>query len=682
MKVRPPSPATKPSPSCLSRFWSLFEGDGAPDIKIRILIVALLVSALSAVVALVYRGHSWRTIVGYYPMIFFNAAPLLYMLVRKRFPEPVLAGSLFLGIAVSNLIVDYEVMWGGYYRQWPLVIIIPLGCTLLQIPNSFGNVVAGMVVVWAFVTRLDSTFTFVGMVEFDRSGVFPICDCESPPCKESHVAALVHFTCDVLYVLLPLAMVRYYAEQVEAERRAVATSTEAAEALALFFASFDLDSADALLAQHRPEGSGACAAAGQESPLPAALRQAFEDILHNLRSYKPYLPRSCLPLEAGDVEEAEAAEAAEACDGDGTTADDQSQSPSLPSIAPLSVTQSASGATFPSLAMVGRQSTTASTTLSPSTRAGGAPGAASQSRSTMMEAGGSGSRSIALLKPKASRLTLVQTNLHNILRTCEANLGTIEKAFDELITHATDAVLANKGIVDHFLGDRVFASFNASRPCVRHATYAVAASKTFHEKMQPTRCNVSVVSGSAVTGDLGSVGMRRYTFLGRLPILSAAMERVGRELRLSVVCNPECQRDACCDHAIRLHPQMVTLRRQSTQDEFAASTSHASTRVFHSTPVHVWEVITAFMPKGGTAIGASVSRSRSGVRGRGGEEWMYELEAGSAAKWEAYNEGVRLFLQGVSKEEALERAGATGRYEDYLKHAFEAGSTNPYVHYH
>ena len=669
MKVPPPSPAEKSS-SCLSRpkewFWSLFEGDGAPDVKIRMLITALLVSTLSAVVALVYRGHSWRTVVGYYPMMFFNAAPLVYMLVRKRFPEPMAAGLLFLGIAVSNLLVDYEVMWGGYYRQWPLVTIIPLGLTLLQIPSYFGNVVAGMVVVWVFVTRLDSTFTFMGMVEFDRSGVFPICDCESPPCKESPVAAAVHFVCDVLYVLLPLAMVRYYAEQVEAERRAVATSTEAAEALALFFASFDLDSADSLLAQHRPSG-GACAD-GQESPLPAALREAFEDILGNLRSYKPYLPRSCLPLEADD------AEAGEACDGEGTTADDQSQSPSLPSIAPLSVTQSASGAAFPSLAALGRQGTTASTTMSPSTRA-------SQSRNTMMDTtGGSGSRSVAVLKPKASRLTLVQTNLHNIIRTCEANLGTIEKAFDELITHATDAVLANKGIVDHFLGDRVFASFNASRPCVRHATCAVAASKTFHEKMQPTRCNVSVVSGSAVTGDLGSVGMRRYTFLGRLPILSAAMERVGRELRLNVVCNPECQRDACCEHAIRLHPQMVTLRQQSSQDEFAASTSHA--RVFHSTPVHVWEVITAFMPKGGAAIGASVSRSRSGARGRGGEEWMYELEAGSAAKWEAYNDGVRLFLQGVSKEEALEKARATGRYEDYLKHAFESGSTTPYVHYH
>ena len=619
----------------------------------RVLLTTNVIAILLSIATLASVGHPSPLYAAvFYPMIAVNATPIVYRCFNKTYLQGAIMGGWLLCAAVVNLGLDWIFVSQGVQRNWPMLIVICDCATVFHVSPKIVNVTLAMGLLWLAVVKVDDIVRFGLYTAVTDTPM--LCDCPDPPCKVTVLRGLFQFAVNLFFLLVPVLLTRYYVSMVRTEKRTMEACIDTARQLATDLALFDLDAADSLL-----DGD-------DERPLPPALKKAFADILYNLRTYKPYLPRSCLPLEGQHH------------DGDGGA---ESESPHSPSPVPPSLLVDPLAASATGDSSAARSSS--ATERSGASRTTHSTGA---SVHHPMLLAGSHAANAVVQRPRTSRVTLVQTNLHDTLRMCDAGVSVIEKTFEEMISKAVEVFDASRGIVDLFLGDRIFASFNASRPCVRHATSGIAASKAFYEVLEgPPVGNIAVVSGSALCGDLGSEHMRRYTIMGRLPLVAFGMERIGRELGLPVVCNTDCQRDAATEHALRLYPQLVTITRQGF-DMGPSDRSVAQQRgqVLGSTGVHLWEVA---LPRdalrcAGGSVRSRTSLTRGGAGARGADDWMYDAETGGASKWNTYNEGVKLFLKGVSSEDAIARCGVVGHYVKHLRRALEARGGLPMVHVH
>ena len=576
-----------------------------------------------------------------------NTALAVWLFWKKRVTVKLMVWWLCTGFFMA-LVWDWVALAGGSYRAFPDLMLVLVTATCFRVDDKIVNGMCVLALVWLLVVRIDSTFRFgLSQVEYHgmntgKNIVYPPCDCSNPPCALSAGRSFIYFTKEAMFLLVPLGISRYHARLAAEETATIAASIDTARQLATYLALFDLDAAEALLQGHAEKSASYPGRPPHQAPLPPDLRQAFSDILCNLKTYKPYLPRSCLPMPLSP---------------------DGAERAFLIPVLPEPVVEP-------------------NATLTDDMRASRSGGASkSASRSQQQTAGhlslsmrDGGDRSLTQSMPslpttqrmRTARVTLVQTNLHDAFRLCESSgVGVVERIFNDMVARAVEAFHGHKGMVDHFLGDRIFASFNASRPCARHAVAAVAAAKSFAEFFEAHPGNIAVVSGQAMCGDLGCDQLRRYSILGRLPAFTFRLERIARKLGVTVACNTECQRDACCEHPLRVYPKTVAeavIPRENDADSDGGGTAGEEAPVT-TAPVFLWELVLA-----GDALRKMTSPI--GRRTRGPEEWMYELEG--IAKWDTYNEGVKMFLRGTGVDEAVAKCGATGAYALALRKTLEA----------
>ena len=168
-----------------------------------------------------------------------------------------------------------------------------------------------------------------------------------------------------------------------------------------------------------------------------------------------------------------------------------------------------------------------------------------------------------------------------------------------LITCLTSAVEKNKGVCDAFNGDRLMAYFNANRANSDHRSCAVKCGLMAKSDCQ-LPLSFATSSGEAKVGNIGIVGMKKFSILSPMVSFAATLERYSAFEKYSCLIDKR-----CAEHS-RVHVDCVAVRLVCF-----AKHSEAAQLVYEA----------------------------KALRKVQEEEWMYQLEAESTfGKWNGFVE--------------------------------------------
>ena len=379
------------------------------------------------------------------------------------------------------------------YLTWPILILLVDMLLVMQVPSRYSVWFVGATVVWLLLMACEESFRF-GL--FDLPGLLPYegehsrraaaiekADCEFLPCKTPFPP---HGSLSSLAVfLIDFFVTRRFARNVLKEQESMRRTISVVQEIASLLAGYDVEQVAEMLDVHGGD-------------LPEGMTAALWRLEKNLRMYKAYLPKTCLPFQ-DEVErmdsESEGSDLTETAVT--STESSHSRSVNLPVCLPLGLS--------------------------------------------------------------SVKTTLLTLNVKDTLHLLEKDSATYSSFFTTLLLKTLQATETKRGMVDVFIGDRIHCSFNASKQCATHATSALHAASlllkgasSFCEKV-----NAGVATGKVLRGDMGCEVMRRFSMVGELVRDVNGLERVGRMLGCDVVCNRMCFSDAECEHQLRLLPCKV-----------------------------------------------------------------------------------------------------------------------------
>ena len=169
-----------------------------------------------------------------------------------------------------------------------------------------------------------------------------------------------------------------------------------------------------------------------------------------------------------------------------------------------------------------------------------------------------------------------------------------------LITCLTSAVNKNKGVCDAFNGDRLMAYFNANRANSDHRSCAVKCGLMAKSDCQ-LPLSFATSSGEAKVGNIGIVGMKKFSILSPMVSFVATLEKYSASEGYNGLIDKR-----CAEHS-----------RMSIESRATALVSYTK---LSSKPQLVYEAISSRVVKD--------------------EEWMYQLDKEST--YERWNEFVRI----------------------------------------
>ena len=232
---------------------------------------------------------------------------------------------------------------------------------------------------------------------------------------------------------------------------------------------------------------------------------------------------------------------------------------------------------------------------------------------------------------------------------------------DSVLKHAATC----KGVVDHFCGDAVSLSYNASSLCARHPMMAVQTAAALclgEDEALPFRVRGGVATGHARVGTMGVPELQRHCIVGML--------------------------DTVCQHivqaAVLLERPLLCLHSTAVDVSFAWQTRVLLHRLVFDRPSLKRSLDNAEDPFGDSGcVVYEVLGANSDVRDerarspRGQNEWMYELEAQASSEWDAYNRaGLSFHRSGGDAEAALHELRAASTNEDHIAMFSDASSAS------
>jgi adenylate cyclase len=137
-------------------------------------------------------------------------------------------------------------------------------------------------------------------------------------------------------------------------------------------------------------------------------------------------------------------------------------------------------------------------------------------------------------------------------RSAKEVVGYLNVIFDS----AVDAVTAQHGIVNKFLGDGFMAVFGAPIAEGNHSAAAIDAGLDVLARVErlvaagripPTRVGLGLHAGPAIVGNIGSSRRKEYTVIGDVVNLASRVEALNKELGSRMLVTEEVWR--CCDQS-------------------------------------------------------------------------------------------------------------------------------------
>eukprot|EP00756_Hemistasia_phaeocysticola_P024847 Hpha_TRINITY_DN15974_c9_g1::TRINITY_DN15974_c9_g1_i1::g.71206::m.71206 len=426
--------------------------DGTPIIIVlQLVVLYFIVSNLTGRMSLVYLSAT----------VFWTTAFCIF-LVRGRLGMsmgPTLDVCLPLA-AIGCLLNDLEAAAMGSSRKWSFVVIVLDAFLVFNVPRMSGPVIA-VTLFYLFIERVEAGSRF-GLYNAVSTGTYEICDCSDPPCAQGIFGTLVSgFTVVWIVLLVDFSLTRGFATNLRCQLRRVKAAVEVAAEVTAALARYDVDTAEEAITKGKD--------------LPDELAVSFEELLRNLRSYKAYLPHSCLVAQ----EESPGQENSSRC-----------PSPYQDGVGGLLLMESVSSD--------GRDSSMCASDLSKTSERRTSSHVSLQS--TLQKAA-----------PRRLRVSLAAGNVVGYLSSQGDLAGASNSGWIEADVERWCAVVSqSRGVVDLIGGDRRYASFNARQVCGGHASAAIGVLSS-RGNGNWSGC---VVSGQAVCGDFGSASVLRFMVLG------------------------------------------------------------------------------------------------------------------------------------------------------------------------
>ena len=482
---------------CLNSALTIDGSLSAAETKKRtVLFVFCVVSAVATVLSNVLHQYDMKArtinLLGSCALVISGCVGIVKVLCKQQLRTAFVVGLLY-SVSISVFMWDLDTRALGFVA-WPFLILIVDMLLVMEVPERYSVWFVGATVVWLFVMGCEESFRF-GL--FDLPGLSPHegehsrreafmekADCEFLPCKVSFPP--VGLTSTISVFLVDFFITRRFAHNVLKEQESMRRTISVVQEIASLLAGYDVEQVAEMLDVHGGD-------------LPEGMTAALWRLEKNLRMYKAYLPKTCLPFQ-DEVDKVQAD--SEEDDGTGTT--DTSTESSH------SVGQSNMPVCLP----------------------------------------------LGLSSVKSTLLTL---NVKDTLHFLERDSAAYSSFFTTLLLKTLQATETRRGMVDVFIGDRIHCSFNASKQCATHATSALHAASLLLKGVSSfcEKVNAGVASGKVLRGDMGCEVMRRFSMVGELVRDVNGLERAGRMLGCDVVCNRMCFVDAECEHQLRLLPCKV-----------------------------------------------------------------------------------------------------------------------------
>ena len=428
------------------------------------------------------------------------------VLCRVPLTTRVVVGTLYM-MAFGVLMWDLNGRTLSVVR-WPLLVLIIDMLLVMQVPKVSSLGLVCFIVMWLLLLGLEESFRF-GLFEIpglaEQEGDFGRLyylkekfDCETLPCRTTFPSSPLLMALSVFSI--DFIVTRGFAREVLKEQASMERTINAVQEIASLLAGYDVEKVAELLEEHEHE-------------LPEGMTVALRALEKNLRSYKAYLPLTCLLVD----EDSEV----ECTEHVGLEDDFAEQTASFES--------SSTNVSLPAVSV----------------------------------------RHVALVLTSV-KATLLTVNIKDTLRLVEQDSAHFSSFFTTLLLKTLQATESYRGMVDVFVGDRVHCSFNTSRQCANHATSALHTATMLLRGLKLSQVNIGVATGKVLRGDMGCAVMRRFSMVGTLVRDVHGMERAGRILGCDVLCNRVCFSDAECEHEMRLIPCKVEVSATSDTSEVVA----------------------------------------------------------------------------------------------------------------
>ena len=190
---------------------------------------------------------------------------------------------------------DFAARAGIGAPTWPIMVIIIDFMLVMRVDARycFGLVcftVAWLVLLFAEERLRFGLFDIPGTVSEDRrwSTLHETVDCTTPPCpRDTSTATLV----SLQVFVVDFVATRGFAREILKEQECMQRTISAVQEIASLLAGYDVEQVAVLLETH-------------EGALPSEMTLALRTLEENLRMYKAYLPKTCLPF--GETESSDA----------------------------------------------------------------------------------------------------------------------------------------------------------------------------------------------------------------------------------------------------------------------------------------------------------------------------------------------------------------------------------------